>query len=52
MDREGHACSAYDVGDASLVVVRPDGYVALRVDHPSERPILAHLRGILGQATS
>ena len=51
-DEEGHARSAYGVEDSSLVVIRPDGYLAVRADHPSETAISAHLRGILGQATS
>ena len=52
VDEEGHARSAYGVEDSSLVVIRPDGYLAVRADHPSETAISAHLRGILGQATS
>ncbi|WP_331729467.1 FAD-dependent monooxygenase (plasmid) [Streptomyces sp. NBC_00028] len=47
IDREGSAHQDYGIDGDTLLVIRPDGYVALRTTAPNETDILDHLRRFL-----
>lgn len=46
VDTGGHAHGAYGIEDSALVIVRPDGYLALREKEPAEAEILDYVSGI------
>ncbi|KUN18800.1 hypothetical protein AQJ23_39410 [Streptomyces antibioticus] len=47
IDREGSAHQDYGIDGDTLLVIRPDGYVALRTTDPNETDILDHLHRFL-----
>lgn len=48
IDSDGHAKSAYDVPDGTLVLVRPDGYIGIITEGSSATGIRSYLRDLAG----
>jgi 2-polyprenyl-6-methoxyphenol hydroxylase-like FAD-dependent oxidoreductase len=44
IDSDGHAYRAYGIGEAALILVRPDGYIGLTVGCLDQEPVLDYLR--------
>jgi hypothetical protein len=49
IDHEGHAHRDYGIDGDTLLVVRPDGYVGMRVTDPDQVHALDYLRRVLPQ---
>jgi hypothetical protein len=49
-DTEGHLTDAYGAGKHTLVLIRPDGYIALISDAGDFPAVSGHLSNSLGEA--
>ena len=48
VDRDGHLARAYGATDGTIVLIRPDGYVAVIVDGSGTTEVSDYFRDFLG----